>query len=414
MVSLLWMFDMYLQRLIFSLAIMFPILFAIGCSSGGGGSTSSTSSTSSSTSSTSSSSGGLAVALAFPNLYALADFPVGTAVSAANEEHSILGNNATASSQRNIIQQHFSQITPGNIMKMSYLHNAYDTFTFGDADALIDYVEANGIGIHAHSLIWHSDYQVPDWARQATDDLQAKLDHHVTTIAGHFAGKVDSWDVVNEAIDEIADGEWGYRDSIFYQKLGKDYIANAFIQAREADPEADLYYNDYGISNANGKFEFMLQMVDEMLEQDLPIDGIGFQMHVYLDWPAIVDIRSAFRQVVDRGLKVKITELDIPINNPFDGSYRYPDNYVATFTQAHADAQKQRYCQIAEAYLQEVPVAQRGGLTIWGVYDGDTWLNSALFEGKHIDWPLLFDTSFRPKPAAQGVGDGLSGLPCAT
>ncbi len=297
-------------------------------------------------------------------------------------------------------------------MKMSYLHNAYDAFTFDDANALIDYAHTNGIGIHAHTLIWHSDYQLPDWVTQAPDDLQAKLDHHVTGIASHFAGKVSSWDVVNEAIAETDSGVWDYRDSIFYQKLGKDYIANAFIKTHDADPNADLYYNDYAISDAGGKFVFMLQMVDEMLEQNVPIDGIGFQMHVYLGWPAIADIRSAFRQVAERGLKVKITELDIPINNPFDDSYHFPDNYVATFTQAHADVQKQRYCQIVAAYMDEVPVAQRGGLTIWGVYDGGTWLNSALFEDKHVDWPLLFNTFFQPKPAAQGVGDALLGQPC--
>lgn len=296
-------------------------------------------------------------------------------------------------------------------MKMTYLHNEYGTFTYGEADSLIDYARTHGIGIHAHALIWHSRYQVPAWVNEV-NDLQAGLDYHIANIAGRFAGKVDSWDVVNEAIERNSEGVWGYRDSVFYQKLGKAYISNAFISARAADANADLYYNDYGISHADGKFEFMLQMVDEMLSQNVPIDGIGFQMHVYMSWPAITSIRTAFGQVVARGLKVKITELDIPINNPFDGQYNYPDNYVSTFTQTDAEAQKQRYCRVVEAYLQEVPPAQRGGITVWGVYDGDTWLNSELFDNNHVDWPLLFSVNFQPKPAAQGVGDALSGQSC--
>lgn len=336
---------------------------------------------------------------------------MGTAVSAGTETYSILLNNANAASQRGIIEQHFSQITPGNIMKMNYLHDEYGTFTYDEADALIDYAATHGIGIHAHALIWHRSYQVPAWVDDVAD-LQAGLDHHITNIAGHFAGKVDSWDVVNEAIDRNSEGVWGYRDSVFHQKLGPAYIPNAFIKAREADANADLYYNDYAISDAGGKFEFMLQMVDGMREDEVPVDGIGFQMHVYLGWPAIADIRSAFAQVVARGLKVKITELDIPINNPFDGEYNYPNNYVGTFTPEDAAAQKQRYCQIVEAYLDEVPVAHRGGITIWGVYDGDTWLNSELFSNNHVDWPLLFNTNFQPKPAAQGVGDALAGQAC--
>lgn len=404
---------MVLIKLLYPLAVV-TVLPMVGCSSGGSGSgnPSSSSSTSSSSSSSNSSTGGnTTTTLTFANLHVLAGFPVGTAVSAGNESFSIMHSNANAASQRNIIEQHFSQITPGNIMKMRYLHNTYGTFTYEQADALIDYAAAQGKGIHAHALIWHRSYQVPDWVNES-EDLQSHLDHHISNIAEHFAGKVDSWDVVNEAIDRNAEGVWGYRDSVFYQKLGKSYIPNAFITARAADVDAELYYNDYGISSADGKFQFMLQMVDELLADDVPIDGIGFQMHVFMTWPDISHIRSAFEQVADRGLKVKITELDIPINNPFGGEYSYPDNYVSNFTAEDAYAQKQRYCQIVEAYLQAVPIALRGGITVWGVYDGDTWLNSELFSNNHVDWPLLFSTNFLPKPAAQGVGDALSGRAC--
>src|SRR5690606_3441743 len=132
---------------------------------------------------------------------------------------------------------------------------------------------------------------------------------------------------------------------------------------------------DFNISPGGAKLNAVLAMVDEFKNENIPIDGIGFQMHVYLGWPSIADIRKSFKAVVDRGLKVKITELDIPINNPFDGNYNYPNNYQALFTPAHAKQQKLRYCEIVKAYVEVVPPAQRGGITVWGVWDADTWLN---------------------------------------
>src|SRR5690606_4159514 len=108
----------------------------------------------------------------------------------------------------------------------------------------------------------------------------------------------------------------------------------------------------------------------------------------------------------------KVTELDIPINNPWDGSYSFPDNYQSEFTPALAQAQKVRYCEIMKAYIDTVPAAQRGGFTVWGISDSDTWLNSVLFNNNHQDWPLLFDNTMQAKPALHGVANGITGQPC--
>jgi endo-1,4-beta-xylanase len=393
-----------MQRVLLSAALMTCVLATTACGGGGGGK--SIPPQSSSQSSVSSS-------INVQTLRGLADFPLGVAVSAGNEVNSILRNNETGTKQREIVTRYFDEVTPGNIMKMSYLHPEANRFFHDQADALIDFAHDNDIGVHGHTLVWHSDYQVPGWMKNFQGDKaawSAMLKEHVQTIVGYYAGRVRSWDVVNEAFND--DGSYRNGDSVFYRNMGKDYIKEAFINAHEADQAVDLYYNDFNISPGGAKLNAVLAMVDEFKNENIPIDGIGFQMHVYLGWPSIADIRKSFKAVVDRGLKVKITELDIPINNPFDGNYNYPNNYQALFTPAHAKQQKLRYCEIVKAYVEVVPPAQRGGITVWGVWDADTWLNQALFNNKHEDWPLLFDHDFNPKPALQGVANGLTNQAC--
>ena len=346
------------------------------------------------------------------SLHTLADFPIGVAVSVADWEISgIFDDDAEGVAQRAVIEQHFSQLTAGNIMKMSYLHPNRGTFTFDQADRLLNYAEDNGITLHGHTLVWHPDYQVPAWMMTFDGDRAEWfeiLKEHVTGVASHYAGRVPSWDVVNEAFEE--DGS--YRNSLFFRKMDKDYVETAFIAARAADPEADLYYNDFNLSNGGAKFTGMLAMVDDFLARDIPIDGVGFQMHIFVDWPSIADIKNSFKAVADRGLKVKITELDIPLNNPYSDAYDFPDSYHTSLTGELAAAQKKRYCEVVAAYIDAVPEAQRGGLTVWGVHDSDSWLIRDLFKNNHQDWPLLFDNDYNPKPAFDGVADGLTGRPC--
>jgi endo-1,4-beta-xylanase len=336
------------------------------------------------------------------SLKALADFPIGMAVNAGNEANSIISS-GTSAQQQAVVFPHFNQFTAGNIMKMSYLHPSESTFTFTQADNLITFASANGIKMHAHTLIWHSDYQVPSYMKSYTGDFSAMLKTHVQTIAAHFSGKVASWDVVNEALAEDGDTSAvnGYRNSIFYQKLGTKFIDEAFIHARAADPVADLYYNDFNIENNGTKTTNLLAMIDGMKTRGIPITGVGFQMHVLLDWPSTSTIESTLKAVASRGFKVKITELDVRVNNIYNAS----STKYTSLTAAAAALQKERYRQIVTAYLKVVPAAQRGGITVWGVWDADSWLNTAA----EPDWPLLFDVNFLPKPALQGFADGLTG-----
>jgi endo-1,4-beta-xylanase len=328
-------------------------------------------------------------------LKTLASFPIGVAVNAGFENNSII-NSSTSAQQQAVVFPNFNQMTAGNIMKMSYLHPQENTFTFGQADDFVSFANANGIDVHGHTLIWHADYQVPAFMTNYTGDFGAMLKNHVQAIVAHFQGRVVSWDVVNEALAD--DGqptvENILRSSIFSQKMGHDFIDQSFINARAVDPQVDLFYNDYNIEAGGQKTANLLSLIDGMRSRGVPITGVGFQMHVTIDWPSITAIESSLKAVADRGLKVKISEMDVSMKSAY-----------TSFTADAALRQQQRYHDIVAAYLRAVPAAQRAGITVWGVWDADSWIN----QPGSPDWPLLFDGSFQPKPALQGFKDALVG-----
>lgn len=328
-------------------------------------------------------------------LKSLAAFPIGVAVNAGSENNSII-NSGTSAQQQAVVFPNFNQMTAGNIMKMGYLHPQETTFTFGQADEFVAFAHANGINVRGHTLIWHADYQVPSFMTNYTGDFAAMLKTHVQTIVSHFKGQVVSWDVVNEALAD--DGQPTVdtilRSSLFSQKMGQAFIDQAFVNARAVDPQVDLFYNDYNIEAGGQKTTNLLALIDGMRARGVPITGVGFQMHVTIDWPSITAIESSLKAVADRGLKVKISEMDVSMKSAY-----------TSFTTDAALRQQQRYHDIVAAYLRAVPAAQRAGITVWGVWDADSWIN----QPGSPDWPLLFDGNFQPKPALQGFKDALVG-----
>ncbi|MCP8899460.1 endo-1,4-beta-xylanase [Gilvimarinus xylanilyticus] len=383
-------------------------------------SSSSSSVESSSSSSSVSSEGPIAIEPDF-DLYATTptDFPVGVAVSAANENYSIF-NHSDASARQDVITRHFSQLTAGNIMKMSYLHPQEDTFTFGDADQLVGFAETNGMTVHGHALVWHSSYQVPGFMNNYDGDFAAMLTDHVTNVVQHFEteypGVVTSWDVVNEAVDQGA-GD-GFRRSVFYNELPPatdgdipEYLKVAFQAARDAAPDVDLYYNDYDNTANETRLNKTLQIA-EALNEEGTIDGVGFQMHIYMGYPSLSHFENAFQQVVDMGLKVKLTEIDVSVVNPYGSNPPAQPEYDEQL----ANDQKQRFCQVAEVYLDTVPAEQRGGFTVWGLTDDESWLMNQFANSTGADyddvWPLLFNADLSAKPALQGVADAFTGQGC--
>lgn len=341
-----------------------------------------------------------------PNLYLLAptSMTIGVAVPAGRSRNSVLKSTV----RQTIVNRHFGQITAENIMKPSRIHPGESTFFFDHADALVDYAASHDKNVHGHVLIWHNG--LADWMNEFTGDAAdwtTMMIDHITEIVSHFAEEdiVVSWDVVNEAFadtDNDRDGVNDLRNTIWYENIGVGYLAAAFRAANAADPNAELYYNDYNISGVPAKLNAVLDMVDQFQNDPnpVPIHGIGFQMHVSLTWPDINQIRESFSLAAATGLKVKITELDIAVNT--DRS-RNPLS-LKEFTNAVAIQQRERYEAIVAAYMDEVPVAQRGGISVWGVADPDNWLR----RHNALEWPLLFDDDLEPKPALQGFADGLT------
>lgn len=329
-------------------------------------------------------------------LRALADFPLGVAVPGAPWPHDLL----ESPERQSLVNRHFNSITAENIMKMAYLQPLPGRFTFEHADALIDYAWQRGMLAHGHTLVWHR--QAPQWMEKyegSREDFIDLLETHVGTVAGHFAGRLESWDVVNEAFADGEPIEW--RRTIWLENIGPEYVEIAFRAARTADPHADLYYNDYDISGSDGpaKLDRILVMVDDFLARGVPIDGVGFQMHIDTDSPQAEAMREAFAKVVARGLKVRISELDISVN---------PSRRYTRLTPETAGLQQRRYAEVARIYKETVPRELRGGITVWGITDGDSWIPR--FRNRP-DWPLLFDAEFRPKPALCGFAEGLRERP---
>jgi endo-1,4-beta-xylanase len=148
-------------------------------------------------------------------------------------------------------------------------------------------------------------------------------------------------------------------------------------------------------------------MLDDFIERKIPIDGVGFQLHIFNDYPSANVLEAAFKKIADKNLKVKITEMDILYNNPYSDAYK-AGNIQLTFTNEVALKQKKRYCEVIAAYLNAVPAPLRGGITSWGVWDANSWLVT----GGRVDWPLLFDANFHAKPALRGVADALTNQAC--
>ena len=332
--------------------------------------------------------------------------PIGVAVPAGTGATSVLVSDA----RKSLVQNHFNQITAENAMKMGLIHPEPNTYKWAEADALVAYAKAQGLSVHGHTLVWHS--QTAPWM-EAFEGTKTQwislLEDHVKTVAAHFeeVGNNDtvmSWDVVNEAFME--DG--GYRgqfigESIWYKNIGAEFIERAFVAARAQDPDALLYYNDYNLIWSKEKLNAVLMMVQDFKNRNIPIDGVGFQAHISLNSPAIGTIREQFKKVmaVRPKIKLKITELDVRLNNQ--------DTSVSQLTPAMAEAHKHYVYEIVKTYLEEVPEDQRGGISVWGITDADSWI-LGLYKDRQ-DWPLLFNPDFTPKPALQGFADALNEVP---
>lgn len=311
----------------------------------------------------------------------------------------------------NIVEEQFNCITPENNLKWERVHPKPDKYNFEPADSFVAFGERNKMFIIGHCLVWHS--QTPHWVfkdengNTATRELLLqRMKDHIYTVVGRYKGRIHGWDVVNEAVDD--DGT--LRKSPWLEIIGEDYIEKAFQFAHEADPDAELYYNDYNEWYI-GRTETIVTIVNNLKEKGIKIDGIGMQGHWGLDYPTLDEIDASMKAYSETGLKLMITEMEMDIlPNPYnykgaDVSKRfeltkesnpYPDGLPDSM---HV-AQSVRYAEYFKLFLKYKDAMTR--VTFWGVHDGLSWRNNFPIRGR-TSYPLLFDRNYQPKPAFEAV-----------
>lgn len=303
----------------------------------------------------------------------------------------------------NIVKKHFNAIVAENCMKMEEVHPEEGKYTFDQADQFVKFGEDNGLTITGHCLIWHS--QCPEWFFQdengkevSPEVLKQRMKDHIYTVAKRYKGKLKGWDVVNEAI--IEDGT--YRKSKFYQILGEEFIPLAFQYAHEADPDAELYYNDYGMDN-EGRRNGVVKLIRSLKEKGLRIDAVGMQGHMGMDYPKIEEFEKSMLAFAAEGVKVMITEWDMSALPTARQSANITDTiafrkslnpYTETLPDSVSQAWNARMKQFFNLFEKHADIVTR--VTAWGVTDGDSWKNDFPMKGRH-DYPLLFDRNYQPK-----------------
>ena len=308
---------------------------------------------------------------------------------------------------KNLVMREYNTITPENIMKWEEINPAPGEFNWEEPDNFVQFGEENGMFIVGHALVWHS--QLSQYVKDITDreEMLAAMKTHIDAVAGRYKGRIDAWDVVNEALNE--DGT--LRESEFYKVLGEDYLAEAFKMAAEAaGPGTKLYYNDYNMWNAE-KRDGAIRMIEKIRAAGGRVDGIGMQAHYSIAGPTIDTIEQSIAAYAAAGLPVMMTELDVTVlPNPWDlvgaeVSQNFENSpFMNPFPEGLPDSMQNvladRYEDLFKLYLKHADKIER--ITFWGVNDGHSWLNGWPVKGR-TNYPLLFDREYEPKAAYERV-----------
>lgn len=285
----------------------------------------------------------------------------------------------------------FNMLAAENAMKWEVVHPKPERYDFSQGDALVAFARANGMAVYGHALVW--DLQQPDWLTRgeySREEWIQILCRHIKTVVSHYRGYIYAWDVVNEAFQNNG----ALRDTLWLRKIGPEYIAMAFQWAREADPQTLLIYNEFFAEGLNQKSQAVYSLVQGMLQQGIPIDGVGLQMHVWL-WgpPTRHELLANMRRLAELGLLAHITEMDVRT--------QYSRDSQAEELTVQAEVYRQAFSACLEAPNCNVFVA-------WGLTDRYSWIPEHTGQP---DAPLLFDRQGKPKPAFNALLDMLRRSP---
>ncbi len=291
-----------------------------------------------------------------------------------------------------ILAREFNMVTPENAMKFQFIHPRPDRYAFADADAIVDFAEANDMAIHGHTLAWKE--ALPRWVTEP-DHSDARirdiLAEHIATVVGRYKGRIQSWDVVNEPFEPF--GAELRTASPWYQVMGKDYIAFALEEAHRADPEAKLYINDYALEDPGPKSDAMYELAKSLLAQGVPLHGIGFQMHEDMTddyWPVEASVfRDNVQRFIDLGLEVRISEMDVNLQD--DDS------------EERLQQQAEYFRSILELALDKPAFT---AFSMWGFTDRYSSLQE-WWDADGFGNGLIFDAEHQPKPAYFSLQEAL-------
>jgi endo-1,4-beta-xylanase len=312
-----------------------------------------------------------------------------------------------------IVEKHFNSITPENILKWEEVHPEPNRYNFEAVDRFVEFGEKNKMHIIGHTLVWF--HQTPDWVFRdeagkplGRDALLERMKVHIFTVMGRYKGRIHGWDVVNEAISQ--DGQ--FRKSRWFDILGEDHIIKAFEYAHQADPDAELYYNEYDFE-IKSKCDGVIRLIKNLQSKGVRLDGIGIQGHWFLDYPRIEDVENYIVALSNLGVNLMITELDVsalpfyPVDSQvvdissfgveLQKKYNpYPDDLPESAQQDLAN----RYAELFSFFLKHREKFSR--ITFWAVHDGQSWRNYLPIKGRS-DYPMLFERNLKPKPALDAI-----------
>ena len=329
-------------------------------------------------------------------------------VGAAISEDQILGKDKKSIS---IVKNEYNTITPENSLKWMFIEPQPNKFNFDVSDKYVDFGMKNNMHIVGHALVWHS--QLSDYMKEIKDrkTMSSHIQNHINTLVKRYKGKIHTWDVVNEALNE--DGT--LRESVFFNIMGSEYIENSFLWANDADPDVNLVYNDYNLCE-EPKRKGAIKLIKDLQKKNIKIDGVGIQAHWQLNSPTIEEIEKTIISFSELGIDVMFTELDISVlpspwelqgaevNQNFE---KFEDDkkmnpYPIKLPDAVKKKLANRYKDIFKLFLKHQDKISR--VTFWGVTDKNSWLNDWPIKGR-TNYPLLFDRNYQSKIAYKSIID---------